>query len=409
MTKCKVVPPANVLGPGRLGTYLATTGICLLGLLIDVGAPTASAAAPPARSSAASVGVTMPASPYRYAVYGTASLGEYAKATEASTKEFVLPDANAVYVVCQQAGQGIGGSAVWDRLTNGGWVPDYYVSTPNIGVFTYPIPTCITPFHWSYSVEGIGQLPSRTGPSVADRVVRALVPGAVVDVVCLTTGSLIGTSRVWDDLLQHDYVPSYDLRGPEAALSIASVPRCPMILPASPAATLAQPAALPSGPALSAGCTLPARLGSPARALLSTAEVGQLVGEVMRFTGGSPVGTSAVECGWDGRPESGPATYDLSVTLSVSDRFPGAATSREVFDQDRSQPGVSDQAGVGQGAFFWPPLGSLQTLEVLVGNRTFQLATDGAVSAEAALRTSTVALARVVVTALARAGGMSVG
>jgi surface antigen len=49
-------------------------------------------------------------------------------------------------VVCQAMGEtvsnGYAASAVWDRLTNGAWASDFYISTPNIGTWSPPIPQC---------------------------------------------------------------------------------------------------------------------------------------------------------------------------------------------------------------------------------------------------------------------------
>jgi surface antigen len=49
-------------------------------------------------------------------------------------------------VVCQAMGQtvsnGYAASAIWDKLTNGDWVSDFYLDTPNIGTWSPPIPQC---------------------------------------------------------------------------------------------------------------------------------------------------------------------------------------------------------------------------------------------------------------------------
>jgi hypothetical protein len=49
-------------------------------------------------------------------------------------------------VVCQELGEtvsnGYASSAIWDRLTNGYWVSDFYLTTPNIGTWSPPLPRC---------------------------------------------------------------------------------------------------------------------------------------------------------------------------------------------------------------------------------------------------------------------------
>jgi hypothetical protein len=57
-----------------------------------------------------------------------------------------LPEGAEADVTCQAMGQtvsnGYASSAVWDRLTSGAWVTDFYLDTPNIGAFSPPIPQC---------------------------------------------------------------------------------------------------------------------------------------------------------------------------------------------------------------------------------------------------------------------------
>jgi surface antigen len=58
----------------------------------------------------------------------------------------VLPEGAEVPVVCQAVGEtvsnGYASSSIWDRLTSSVWVSDFYVSTPNIGTWSPPIPQC---------------------------------------------------------------------------------------------------------------------------------------------------------------------------------------------------------------------------------------------------------------------------
>lgn len=58
----------------------------------------------------------------------------------------VLGEGAEVDVVCQALGEmvsnGYASSAIWDKLTNGYWVTDFYVDTPNVGTWSLPIPQC---------------------------------------------------------------------------------------------------------------------------------------------------------------------------------------------------------------------------------------------------------------------------
>jgi cell wall-associated NlpC family hydrolase len=58
----------------------------------------------------------------------------------------VVYDGQQIDIVCQTMGQAVQGlhatSAVWDKLSDGSYVSDYYTDTPNVGVFSPPIPQC---------------------------------------------------------------------------------------------------------------------------------------------------------------------------------------------------------------------------------------------------------------------------
>jgi hypothetical protein len=61
----------------------------------------------------------------------------------------VLAEGAEVAIICQVLGQIVGpspatgnSSGIWDQLTSGGWVSDLYISTPNVGTWSPPIPQC---------------------------------------------------------------------------------------------------------------------------------------------------------------------------------------------------------------------------------------------------------------------------
>ena len=54
----------------------------------------------------------------------------------------LLPIGSLAWVTCQRAGSTVGTTAVWDRLTDGSWVTDYYVATPSNTTYSAPIRRC---------------------------------------------------------------------------------------------------------------------------------------------------------------------------------------------------------------------------------------------------------------------------
>ncbi|TDC46557.1 DUF1906 domain-containing protein [Jiangella ureilytica] len=129
-----------------------------------------------------------------------------------------------VAVVCQGHGQAVGTSAVWNRLTDGSWVTDYYVSTPSNTTFSSALPRCTYPGQ----VTSTTSLVARVGPGTNYAASgAALPPGALAYVMCQGLGSLVGTSRVWNRLHDGRWVSDYFVGNRSANTWSAPVPRCP--------------------------------------------------------------------------------------------------------------------------------------------------------------------------------------
>jgi hypothetical protein len=92
---------------------------------------------------------------YTYHIYGTCADGACGLKIRSGPGYSSYPqigslvDGDTVQIVCQAVGETVGpspatgnSSAIWDKLVNGGWVSDLYVDTPNVGVFSPPIPQC---------------------------------------------------------------------------------------------------------------------------------------------------------------------------------------------------------------------------------------------------------------------------
>jgi surface antigen len=56
-----------------------------------------------------------------------------------------LPYHSGVFIACQTTGSAVNGSVIWDHLTNGAYVSDWYVSTPAVGAFSAGLARCGTP------------------------------------------------------------------------------------------------------------------------------------------------------------------------------------------------------------------------------------------------------------------------
>jgi uncharacterized protein YraI len=125
-------------------------------------------------------------------------------------------------VVCQATGQKVGTTKVWNRLSGGLWVSDYYVSTPSRTGFTSALPRC----HYPGQVTA-SSLNARTGPGTSYSTTGSPLPrGALAAVMCQKSGSKVGTTSVWNKLRDGRWVSDYYVSNRSNTSWSAPVPRC---------------------------------------------------------------------------------------------------------------------------------------------------------------------------------------
>jgi uncharacterized protein YraI len=134
----------------------------------------------------------------------------------------VLPKGSAVRVVCRTTGTKIGTTSVWKKLTDGTYVSDYYVDPPPRTSYPVPPPRCVYP----YQVTSKTGLYQRTGPGTSYRIAGVLSPGALAWVVCQRAGSKVGTTRIWNRLLNGRWVSDYYVATPSNTTYSKPIRRC---------------------------------------------------------------------------------------------------------------------------------------------------------------------------------------
>jgi uncharacterized protein YraI len=125
-----------------------------------------------------------------------------------------------VRVVCQTYGTKVGTTTVWNKLTSGAYVTDYYVNTPSNTTYSYPIPGCALPYQTTMSLS------RRSGPSTAYGVVGTLPTGSLAWVTCQRAGSKVGTTSVWNRLTDGSYVTDYYVATASNTTYTAPIRRC---------------------------------------------------------------------------------------------------------------------------------------------------------------------------------------
>jgi Rv2525c-like, glycoside hydrolase-like domain len=126
-----------------------------------------------------------------------------------------------VTVVCQTPGTKVGTTSVWNKLTDGNYVSDYYVSTPSNTTYSPPLPRCAYPFQVT-----IPTLNKRTGPGAGYAITGTISSGALGWVTCQRSGSTVGTTSVWDKLDDRRYVTDFYLATPSKTTYSPPIPRC---------------------------------------------------------------------------------------------------------------------------------------------------------------------------------------
>ncbi len=129
---------------------------------------------------------------------------------------------STVQVVCQAPGATIFTSSVWDKLTDGTYVSDLYISTPSKSGYSTPLPRCAYP----YQATDSAVLNERSGPGTSYPVLGQLPYGALAWVVCQHAGSATGTTRVWDELRGSGWVSDLYVTTPSKTSYSGPAPRC---------------------------------------------------------------------------------------------------------------------------------------------------------------------------------------
>ncbi|WP_353951882.1 glycoside hydrolase domain-containing protein [Knoellia sp. S7-12] len=129
----------------------------------------------------------------------------------------------AVSVICQARGQLVGTTSVWDRISTGGFVSDRYVSTPSSTTFSATLSRCSYPGQVTIPTA----VYTRSGPGTTYAPNGTVHSGALAYVACQKSGTLVGTTRVWNQLVDGRWLNDYYVSNRSNTTFSAPVPRCP--------------------------------------------------------------------------------------------------------------------------------------------------------------------------------------
>ncbi|WP_436003823.1 glycoside hydrolase domain-containing protein [Knoellia sp. LjRoot47] len=133
-----------------------------------------------------------------------------------------LAAGSSVGVICQARGQAVGTTSVWDRISTGGFVTDRYVSTPSSTTFSSPLQRCSYPGQVTIATP----VNTRSGPGTSYAVNGSLQGGALAWVACQKVGTRVGTTTIWNQLVDGRWVSDYYVSNLSNTSFSAPVPRC---------------------------------------------------------------------------------------------------------------------------------------------------------------------------------------
>jgi len=125
-------------------------------------------------------------------------------------------------VVCQTPGSTIGTTNVWDKLNDGSYVTDSYVSTPSNTGYSAPITRCLYP----YQVTPANGANERSGPGISNPITGVLPGGALAWLFCQQAGSTVGSTRIWDKIDNRHWVSDNWVATPSTTSYSKPAPRC---------------------------------------------------------------------------------------------------------------------------------------------------------------------------------------
>lgn len=132
------------------------------------------------------------------------------------------PGGASLAVVCQAPGSAVGSTKVWDKLNDGSYVTDYYLSTPSKTGYSAPITRCLYP----YQVTPASGANERSGPGISRPVTGVLPGGALAWLFCQQAGSKVGSTSIWDEIDSQHWVSDNWVATPSSTGYSKPAPRC---------------------------------------------------------------------------------------------------------------------------------------------------------------------------------------
>ena len=160
--------------------------------------------------------------PYGHRVTSSTPLSGRSAPSASAPVVTSYPSGSSVKIVCQTPGTAVGTTKVWDKLSNGTYVTDYYVDTASKSTYSPPIARCTYP----YQITDPDGVTARTGPGTSYTSNGKIPTGALAYVTCQRAGTTVGSTSIWDKLIDGRWVTDAYVASPSSSTYSAPVPRC---------------------------------------------------------------------------------------------------------------------------------------------------------------------------------------
>jgi len=159
---------------------------------------------------------------YRHLISGTANVTARRGPSSAAASAGTFAPGAVVKIACQTPGSAVGGSKVWNKLTNGAYVPDANVDTASATSYTAPISRCAYP----YQITASGGVKARSGPGTTYASRGTMANGSLAWITCQRGGTKVKNTKVWNKLNDGRWVSDAYVATPSSTTWTAAIPRC---------------------------------------------------------------------------------------------------------------------------------------------------------------------------------------
>jgi hypothetical protein len=156
-----------------------------------------------------------------YQVANTNGIGLNVRSGPAGSDAVVghLAQGQSISITCQTTGTDMNGSSIWDQLTGGGYISDYYTTTPVYAGYSPGLPQCPPAPAASRAAQAIAWYQAHAGSAAYEDYCELAAETAYA-----TSGQYPSAIADWQDAVSRGTAHPGDLNPPAGALVFWNIP-----------------------------------------------------------------------------------------------------------------------------------------------------------------------------------------